>query len=89
MDLPGLEESLKEMDLIGGMKMKDTNLAKIEPAPETQENFDDFVLRRDFTDQVITMQTKFLELVEMNCRLRKEVKKLQNEKAEILRILGA
>jgi hypothetical protein len=105
-DLPGLKESLEEMNLIGGMNMdkpksggidrEEARLASIagqanafRPAKEEMADINpDFILRRDFAAQIVSLQDKFLRVVEENDELREENQRLRAERVKILEIMG-
>jgi hypothetical protein len=101
MNLPGLEESLKEMKLIGGMKMEKPSFVKMESLGDAagmgqayskvepiEDPFSDSDLIKDFAGHTIILQTKFMEIVDENLRLKKENQRLRIEQQRIREIVG-
>ncbi len=94
MNLPGLKESLEEFNLIGGLKMEKPKEVKIETIgelarkPPLEEVFSDSDLIKEFASHTITLQNKFMEVVDENLRLKKENQRLRSEQQKIREILG-
>jgi hypothetical protein len=108
MDLPGLKESLEEMKRIGGIEMekpKSASITQVEVFNPIDRQFHkekmtdglnpDFILRRDFAAQIVSLQEKFLRVVEENDDLREENddlraenQRLRTERIKILEIMG-